>query len=455
MRNIIFVSIFLLLASCGGSSPSKYNSIRVNKLDFSSDIVGLINIMADLPASSKIALLDIPPESREIMENLLEKTGFKVVKITLEPPKPAAAPAEDSTASTFSLGKSMLGRSIFNSIVKKQEPQPLLKPNTPVPAPPDPISFGKSVGADIVIVGKKELEGTFGSRYTLRVIKVENGELISLSRTYESNKFIFWVRRTMVYFNLPPDSRIAIINVPAEKRGIIDVMLDVNGFNVITSETTSLPPSDIKSFGKSIGADIVIAGIKAKDGSVSMLGVLGVARGDDARLANGNFDQFSLDDLTERTLAAPEVLGFIDTRDWQIYNINKIGNLVWMSQNLNYEIGEGKCFDDDVKNCRSYFGKLYKWDDAKNVCPNGWHLPSIEEWKEMADSTAFGKPTNFSFIIDYDINGGYSFWTSSETSKNEASVYYMSKAAGAFSAEVSAVAKNKSSYYSVRCVYNH
>jgi len=449
MKNIIFISIFLLLASC--ASPTRYKEIRVNKLDFSPDIVGLINIMADLPGSSKIAILGVPPESKEVMENLLEKTGFKVVRKALEPQKITAEPEEEVAENTFSLGKSMLGRGVFNNIAKKPEAQ---KTNAASSAS-DPISFGKAVGADVVIFGKKELEGTFGSRYTLRAIKVESGELISLSRTYESNKFIFWLRRTMVYFSLPMNSKIAIANVPEENRRIIDVMLEANEFNVIKSEP-NVPPADLVSFGKSIGADIIIAGVKANDGTINRLGVLGIAKGGDARLANGNYDQFPLDDLTERTLATPEVLGFIDTRDWQIYNINKIGNMVWMSQNLNFETGEGKCFDDDVKNCKSYFGKLYKWEDANNVCPNGWHLPSLEEWKSMADSTAFGgQPTNFSFIIDYDINGNYSFWTSSETSKNEASIYYLSKTAGAFSAGVSNESKKKSSYYSVRCVYNH
>jgi len=453
MKNIIFIGIFLLLASCA-SSPSKYNEIRVNRLNFSSEVVGLINIMADLPANYKIALLDIPPESKEIMENLLEKTGFKIVRGALEPQKTAAGPETDSVVNTFSLGKSMLGRSIFNNIAKKPEPP---KTTASVSAS-DPISFGRAIGADIVIVGKRELEGTFGSRYTLRVVKVETGELISLSRTYESNKFVFWLRRTLVYFSKPMDSKIAVVPgyVPAENRGVIDAMLEANGFNVIKTEvsSTGLAAADILPFGKSIGADILITSA-IKNGTTVGLAVLDVASGKDARLANGNLDQYSLDDLAETTLATPEVLGFIDTRDWQMYNINKVGNSVWMSQNLNFEIGEGKCFDDDVKNCKSYFGKLYKWEDAKNVCPNGWHLPSIEEWREMADSTAYGKPTNFSFIIDYDINGRYSFWTSSETSKNEATIYYMTKAAGAFSAEASWTGKNKSDYYSVRCIYNH
>jgi len=31
------------------------------------------------------------------------------------------------------------------------------------------------------------------------------------------------------------------------------------------------------------------------------------------------------------------------------------------------------------------FGKLYCWEMALEVCPDGWHLPSDEEWKKLAD----------------------------------------------------------------------
>ena len=34
------------------------------------------------------------------------------------------------------------------------------------------------------------------------------------------------------------------------------------------------------------------------------------------------------------------------------------------------------------------YGKLYNWftvDDARNICPCGWHVPSIEEWIELVD----------------------------------------------------------------------
>lgn len=58
-------------------------------------------------------------------------------------------------------------------------------------------------------------------------------------------------------------------------------------------------------------------------------------------------------------------------------------SMTWMTQNLNYEAEESKCKSDTDANCQLY-GRLYTWNAAKNVCPNGWHLPSDEEWYLLA-----------------------------------------------------------------------
>lgn len=74
---------------------------------------------------------------------------------------------------------------------------------------------------------------------------------------------------------------------------------------------------------------------------------------------------------------------FTDPRDGKSYQIIKIGNQVWMAENLNYDTGRGSwCYEYSNGNCEKY-GRLYTWETAKRVCPVGWHLPSDSEWEVL------------------------------------------------------------------------
>ena len=56
----------------------------------------------------------------------------------------------------------------------------------------------------------------------------------------------------------------------------------------------------------------------------------------------------------------------------------------WMTSNLNFRTQQGSyCYDDQAANCNKY-GRLYTWEAALEACPEGWHLPSDEEWRNMA-----------------------------------------------------------------------
>ena len=166
-----------------------------------------------------------------------------------------------------------------------------------------------------------------------------------------------------------------------------------------------------------------------------------------------------------------------DSRDGKTYRTIKIGKQIWMAENLNYADsvatpslkGNCWCYDtlarsNDVTSC------FYTWTAAidsvklatdlenpqtcgygypcrlssqvQGICPDGWHLPSYDEWKillkEVGGGAIAGKALKsqigwmysyqngtdaFGFsavLVDYNSDGYVHFWSSSQYSTSEA-----------------------------------
>jgi uncharacterized protein (TIGR02145 family) len=71
---------------------------------------------------------------------------------------------------------------------------------------------------------------------------------------------------------------------------------------------------------------------------------------------------------------------FVDYRDGQEYNTIQIGDQIWFLENLNYNTPSSIYYDNNANN---NIGKLYSWGDIENACPDGWRIPSREDWCKL------------------------------------------------------------------------
>lgn len=99
----------------------------------------------------------------------------------------------------------------------------------------------------------------------------------------------------------------------------------------------------------------------------------------------------------------------LDKRDDKVYRTIVISNHVWTAQNMNFETDSDStskswCHGNDPKNCERY-GRFYSWSAAQKVCPEGWHLPTSEEWKELLGDHACDSELMDDGTWAYDCSG--------------------------------------------------
>jgi TIR domain/Fibrobacter succinogenes major domain (Fib_succ_major) len=80
-----------------------------------------------------------------------------------------------------------------------------------------------------------------------------------------------------------------------------------------------------------------------------------------------------------------ELTLFTDSRDGQVYRTIGIDGVIWLAENLNFEVTESWWYNNDRTNGRP-LGRLYTWKGAQSACPSGWHIPTVAEWDGLASS---------------------------------------------------------------------
>lgn len=103
-----------------------------------------------------------------------------------------------------------------------------------------------------------------------------------------------------------------------------------------------------------------------------------------------------------------EYSGTVTDIEGNVYNTIQIGNQLWMADNLRttkYRDGDAikdttgsttwelldegaYCSYNHDDNFVSLYGRLYNWfavNDHRGLAPDGWHIPSDDEWKELEE----------------------------------------------------------------------
>lgn len=160
------------------------------------------------------------------------------------------------------------------------------------------------------------------------------------------------------------------------------------------------------------------------------------------------------------------------TYQGDVYNTVEIGGRCWLAENLRTSVyrdgtaisnavastkwaedqeGAYACYYNQQANCDNY-GALYNWyamNNEKGLCPEGWSVPTQEQWAEAEKyefKAIFGGFRNAAGPFDFLDERG--FWWTSSASGDFAFARVMDNSNDG----IRRIESSKSSGFSVRCV---
>ena len=87
---------------------------------------------------------------------------------------------------------------------------------------------------------------------------------------------------------------------------------------------------------------------------------------------------------------------FKDERDGREYPYVTLAGLDWFARNLSWD-GAGAPYYD-APAVEWLFGLYYTYEEAKEACPEGWRLPTDDDWTALAESLGAAEGENGSYV---------------------------------------------------------
>ena len=77
---------------------------------------------------------------------------------------------------------------------------------------------------------------------------------------------------------------------------------------------------------------------------------------------------------------------FLTDVEGREYKTVRIGGQIWMAENMKTSkatdgLNVKSYFPDNDKNNFEKYGRLYTWNVARSLCPQGWRLPTDNDWE--------------------------------------------------------------------------